>query len=152
MKLIDFEPKDLWPVWNNAWEAEQRDVFRFVNNEKQAATIGEYFKRRGPVWTLLGEDGTPVACIGAIIDGPAAEGWVYFTPGVRPIKAEFEAAVDFCIDRVFEEHLVERIYTNVMKGYEHLMPWVERRGFRKIGEQNTDPPCVRYELCRSLQH
>lgn len=138
-----FENDDFLSMRPRMWQAEIEDLSSYSDAQISA------------VLDALGDDTSytielreqPVASFGLVIAGDDAEAWVWFTPEVREIKADFEHIISGHLSALAGAHGLKRIECGIIKGYEHLMPWVERLGFKKIGERDMGTPEVRYELC-----
>ena len=143
IEVRQFEPGDFHDMQPRMWDAEKVDLGKH-DMETMELALGAM--KTGPSFTIV-SDGVVAASFGLILCGPEAEAWVYFTPDVREIKAEFEKIVSTHLATLAVSLGLERIGCGIIKGYEHLMPWVERLGFQRIGERPGVTPEVRYELC-----
>ena len=142
--VVKFEANHFLDILPRMWDAEKDDLLG--QDPEQVERIVTRLENH-PSWTMFNGD-VPVACFGVLVTKRKGEAWVYFTPEVRPIKAEFEKILsEYLLDVVVCWKLTS-VECGVIRGYEHLMPWVKRLGFEQKRATKKE---VRFELCLSSQ-
>lgn len=145
IEVREFNENHFLDILPNMWAAEQEDIFGTDAAHLEAMVMS---LKAHPSYTIFHE-AKPVACFGVVVNEDEGEAWTWFTPGVRPIKADFEQILATHLSEIVKDNGLKKVTCGVIKGYEHKMPWVERLGFQKVGER--DDREVRYERWHSFQ-
>lgn len=153
METRKYNPEDFVNLFGRLWEAEKNDLSKWLADIEAVEAFACCLGVNGVSWTIT-NDLTPVAVFGInVIQDGHGEAWIWFGPEMKGHKEELEKILAFHLKSAISELNLECVTTGVISGYEHLMGWVERLGFRKThsffdGKTNQ----TRYELCpHSLQ-